>query len=112
MHTLKVQKKYYNMLKSGTKTIEFRLFDEKRQAIKIGDIIEFTNASHADDKFVAEVVNLYQAEDFEALCQKIDCWQAGFNTNAELIECLAEFYIPQQQKQFGVLGIEIKKIQL
>ena len=29
--------------KEGTKTIELRLFDEKRRKIQIGDIIEFSN---------------------------------------------------------------------
>ena len=41
MHKLNVKEKYYNMLKSGTKTIELRLFDEKRRKIKVGDTIEF-----------------------------------------------------------------------
>ena len=51
MHNMSVKEKYYNLLKSGKKTIELRLFDEKRQKIKIGDIIEFSNASNADDTF-------------------------------------------------------------
>ena len=32
----------YEKIKNGTKTIEFRLYDEKRQHIKIGDKIEFS----------------------------------------------------------------------
>ena len=112
MHNLNVKEKYYNMLKSGVKTIELRLFDEKRQNIKIGDIIEFANHDNTADKFLAEVINLYRADDFMGLCRKISCQKAGFQTNEELVNCLEEFYEPQKQKQFGVLGIEIKKIQL
>lgn len=33
------------MIKSGEKTIELRLFDEKRQCIKVGDEIEFVNTN-------------------------------------------------------------------
>ena len=33
MHKLNVKEKYYNMLKLGTKTIELRLFDEKRRDV-------------------------------------------------------------------------------
>ena len=33
----------FEMIKSGEKTIEIRLFDEKRQQIKAGDKIVFTN---------------------------------------------------------------------
>ncbi len=110
MHKMNVKEKYYNMLKSGQKTIELRLFDEKRQSIEIGDVIEFTNADNVSDKFLAEVVNLHRTGDFATLCHKISCHQAGFETNEELISCLAEFYTPEKQKHFGVLGIEIKRV--
>ena len=110
MHTLKVQEKYYNLLKSGVKTIELRLFDEKRRAIKIGDIIEFSNVSNADDKFKAKVVNLHRAGNFKALCEEIDCRSAGFATDEELIKALGGFYSMERQKEFGVVGIEIERV--
>lgn len=110
MHTLNVKDKYYNMLKSGTKVIELRLFDDKRKKIKVGDIIEFTNVSDAKDKFLAKVVKLHQANDFADLCRKIDCCLAGFDTNDKLIEVLEEFYSLERQKELGVVGIEIQKI--
>ena len=37
---MKLQPEYYNFILNGTKRIEIRLFDEKRQQIKIGDIIK------------------------------------------------------------------------
>lgn len=110
MHKLNVQEKYYNLLKSGVKTIELRLFDEKRRAIKIGDIIEFTNLSDSTDTFHAKVINLHKAGDFVSLCEKIDCRKAGMNTNDELIKVLEEFYAAERQKELGVVGIEVKKI--
>jgi len=110
MHKLNVQEKYYNMLKQATKTIELRLLDDKRKNIKIGDVIEFSNNSNAKDTFLAQVVKLYQADSFEALCHKIDCRHAGFNTNQDLMMVLEEFYSLERQKEFGVIGIEVKKI--
>lgn len=110
MHKLKVNEKYYNMLKAGTKTIELRLFDEKRQTIKIGDTIEFSNNSNLEDKFSAKVINLHFAENFAALCQKIACNNAGFANNESLIKTMEEFYSLEKQKKFGVVGIEIKKL--
>ncbi|MBO5284671.1 MAG: hypothetical protein J6B00_02215, partial [Alphaproteobacteria bacterium] len=68
MHKLNVQEKYYNLLKSGAKTIELRLYDEKRQAILIGDTIEFSSLSDITDTFKANVINLHKAESFAALC--------------------------------------------
>ena len=97
------------MLKLGAKTIELRLFDEKRQKIKIGDIIEFTNNSDTDDKFTAQVINLHRASSFVELCKNIDCRNAGFPSNEELIDVLEEFYSKDRQREFGVVGIEIQK---
>ena len=110
MHKLNVKVKYYNLLKSGSKTIELRLYDEKRQAIHIGDVIEFSNASDAGDKFRAEVIALHRAESFVALCEKIDCRKAGMADKEELLKVLSEFYPEPRQKAFGVVGIEVKRI--
>lgn len=109
MHKLNVKEKYYNMLKSGTKTIELRLFDEKRKRIEVGDIIEFSNNSDADDKFMAQVINLHKAINFVELCKNINCRNAGFASNDELIDVLEEFYSKDRQREFGVVGIEIQK---
>lgn len=110
MHQMNVKEKYYHLLKSGSKTIELRLFDDKRQNIKVGDYIEFSNSSDADDQFISQVIALHRAGSFAELCQKIDCKKAGFSSNHELIEVLKEFYSQERQKEFGVVGIEIKLI--
>ena len=110
MHTMNVKTRYYNLLKSGEKTIELRLFDEKRQKIKIGDEILFSDSSNQNDSFKAIVLNLYRAESFKKLCKMILPAQAGFSSEQELVGCLEEFYPPSVQKKFGIVGIEIKKI--
>ena len=110
MHTMKVQTKYYNLLKSGTKTVELRLWDEKRQLIKVGDEITFSDLSNPSDTFVARVLALHRAESFDALCDIVPVAQAGFSTKEELIDGLQEFYTPKAQKQYGVVGIEVKRI--
>ena len=40
-HELKLQPNFFNYVKYGTKRIELRLYDEKRQKINIGDTIIF-----------------------------------------------------------------------
>ena len=110
MHTMNVKTKYYNLLKSGKKTIELRLFDEKRQKIQVGDEIVFSDSSNQDDNFKAIVLKLHRAESFDALCNIILPDKAGFSTKEELISVLEEFYTPSAQKKFGVVGIEIKKL--
>lgn len=38
----------FEMIKSGEKTIELRLYDEKRRAVGVGDTIEFTSAESGE----------------------------------------------------------------
>ena len=42
-HEMKLQEVPFKMIKKGIKTIEMRLYDEKRKKISIGDSIHFTN---------------------------------------------------------------------
>jgi len=107
---MKVQTKYYNLLKSSIKTVELRLWDEKRQLIKAGDEITFSDLSNPADAFTAQVLALHRADSFDELCNIISPAQAGFATKEELIACLQEFYTPEAQKQYGVVGIEVKRI--
>ena len=45
-HIMNLNDTPYNMIKSGRKTIELRLYDEKRRMISIGDEIEFVIANN------------------------------------------------------------------
>ena len=47
LHEMTLFPKPYASISSGQKTIELRLYDEKRQSIHIGDQIRFTNTEDA-----------------------------------------------------------------
>ena len=51
VHNMKLNPYPFEMIKSGQKTIELRLLDEKRQLIKVGDTIVFTNTSTNENNF-------------------------------------------------------------
>ena len=40
LHKMKLKLSPFEKIKDGSKTIELRLYDEKRQKVKIGDFIE------------------------------------------------------------------------
>lgn len=109
MHIMSVKEKYYNMLKSGKKIIELRLFDDKRKLINIGDTIEFYNVSDENDRFQAFVTNLHKAANFEKLCHMIEPNKAGFDNKEDLLKVLEEFYPVEKQNKTGVVGIEVTK---
>lgn len=107
---MNLQPKYFDFIKDGTKRIQLRLYDEKRQSIQIGDIIEFTKSEN--EKFKAEVVGLLRYDSFADLFEDFDISILADSsmTKQELLEVLGEFYSEEKQAEFGVIGIRIKLI--
>lgn len=105
LHKMKLNEDPFNRIKNGTKTIEFRLFDEKRQQIKIGDQIEFSKLPDLQEKLLVDVIELYREDTFENLFRKLytDKEEIARKTNA-----MYEIYSPEKEHQYGVLGIGIK----
>ncbi|MBQ8156163.1 ASCH domain-containing protein, partial [Candidatus Saccharibacteria bacterium] len=110
-HEMNLQPKYFDFIKDGTKRIELRLFDEKRQQIQLGDTIEFTKSKN--EKFTAEVIGLLRYNSFNDLFEDFDISILADKsmTKQELLDVLSEFYTPEKQAKFGVLGIRLKLLQ-
>ena len=111
-HILKLQPKYFDYINDGTKRIELRLYDEKRQKINIGDIIVFQKEPELDITMNVRVVGLLRYNTFEELFDdfNIEIMADKSMTKQELLNVLEEFYTPKKQKQYGVVGIHIEKI--
>lgn len=106
-HKMKLQNNPFEMIKSKTKTIEMRLFDEKRSKINIGDVIEFTNISNGEIMKV-KVLNLYKFSTFADLYKNFDKVKLGYKEN-ELAkpEDMEKYYAADEINKYGVVGIEI-----
>lgn len=111
-HKMKLQPKYYNFILNGTKRIEVRLFDEKRQQIKIGDIIKFLKESDLNESFNAEVIGLLRYNSFEDMFKDFDISILSDKSMSkeELIGVLEQFYTKEEQEKYGVLGIRIELV--
>lgn len=109
-HEMNLQPKYFDFMQDGTKRIELRLYDEKRQQIELGDEIEF--AKSETDKLRAKVIGLLRYESFEKLFEDfpIEVLADKSMTKDELLAALAEFYTPEKQAQYGVLGIRFELV--
>ena len=110
-HKMKLNPKSFEKIKSGEKTIEIRLFDEKRQKLSIGDNIEFTNPADRKENIIVEVVDLLQYSKFENLIADKDmkCFGCKENYSKEkFLKGIYEIYTQEQERIYGVLGIEIK----
>lgn len=109
-HEMKLHNQPFEKIKNGTKTIELRLNDEKRQLLKIKDIIEFTNRQTLE-KILVEIEELHKYPSFEELYKHFDKISLGYNENEEANpKDMEEYYSKEEQDKYGVVGIQIKKI--
>ena len=109
-HEMKLNNGPFKNIKNGTKKIELRLNDEKRQLLKIKDLIEFTNRETLEQLLV-EIENLYHYPSFEELYKHFDKVAMGYKEDEEADpKDMEEYYSKEEQEKYGVLGIEIKKV--
>lgn len=104
-HTLQLASAPYSAIVAGIKTIESRLFDDKRQLIQLGDTIEFINRESTESVLV-RVVGLLRYETFHSLFSHNNPSKFGGESVEWLEDQINEFYSVEQQKQDGVIGIE------
>ena len=111
-HKMKLQPEYYNFILNGTKRIEIRLFDEKRQQIKIGDIIKFLKEPELNESFNAKVIGLLRYNSFKDMFKDCDISILSDKsmTKEELIDVLEQFYTKEKQEKYGILGIRFELI--
>ena len=105
IHKMKLNESPFERIKDGTKTIEFRLYDEKRQTVKIGDKIEFSKLPNLQEKLLVDVIDLYREDTFENLFRKL------YSDEEEILrkaKSMYDIYLPEKERQYGVLGIKIK----
>ena len=105
IHKMKLNESPFERMKSGTKTIEFRLFDEKRKAIRVGDKIEFSKLPDLQVKLLVDVVELYRENTFENLFRKLYTDEEEITRKTK---AMYEIYSPEKEQQYGILGIKIK----
>lgn len=112
IHEMKLQPKYYNYILNGTKRIEIRLYDKKRQNIKLGDTIKFFKEPELVEFLNAKVIGILIYSSFEEMFKDFDVSVLADKsmTKKQLMNDLEQFYTEEKQKQYGVLGIKIELI--
>ena len=111
-HQMKLNPGPFAMIAKGLKTIELRLNDSKRQGIRVGDLIVFTN-TESGKKLTTEVIALHPFADFAGLYKTLPLEKCGYLPE-ELVTAspkdMEAYYSLTQQAECGVLGIEIQVI--
>ncbi len=112
IHEMSLRDRPYRAIAGGWKTVELRLFDEKRQAILVGDLIRFTHGD-TGESMTAEVAALHRCADFEALyaalLPRYGAEALGYTADeTPMAADMLDYYPADRIARYGVVGIEIQ----
>lgn len=102
----------FNRVRDGKKTFEFRVRDEKRSQVSIGDTITFVNRDNPDFTVTTKVTALLHYKTFEELANDIHARYLGEPgmTTKKFLEGMYQFYSKREEQEFGVLGIKVELV--
>lgn len=111
-HEMGLQQKYYDLIASGIKVYEVRLYDEKRKNIKIGDNIIFFKEPDRVERLKTMVEEIKIFPSFEEMLKVIDVNEIGFNNeeHSSILEIYHKFYSSEEENKHGVVAIKVKVI--
>ena len=111
IHNMKLVRSAFSKIANGSKTIEMRLNDEKRQKIIVGDTILF-ECTGSNDSIYCEVAALHKFKDFAELYNNLPIYKCGYDDiNVANPADMLKYYTEEQIGKYGVLGIEFGNIQ-
>lgn len=110
IHYMKLKDVPFEKIKAGKKTVELRLYDDKRRKINIGDTIIFSNILSENNKLAVIVKDLYIYKSFRDLFKKISPKECGNPSDESIeyaVEHMREYYSLEDEQRYGVIGIKI-----
>ena len=114
-HQMHLQDNYHKMIHEGTKRIEVRLYDEKRQKVELGDEIEFIPMSGKVDprnRCIMKVIGILRYQNFKDLFADYPMRmlaEEGYSEDV-LLGDLEKLYTPGLQNTYGVVGFRLEKV--
>ena len=111
LHEMRLKEEPFCKIWEGKKTIELRLYDEKRRLLQIGDEILFTPLSGGAERIRVRVVKLHLFDSFQALYEALPLEQCGYDVTTMATAKASDmdaYYSPEEQARYGVVGIEMQ----
>ena len=112
-HQMNLHAAPFEAIARGIKTIELRLYDEKRRLINVGDEIEFTNCKSSERKLCCRVIALHVFSSFAQLYANLPLLKCGYTEEDVAAADPSDmdlYYSKEEQAEYGVVGIEIQLI--
>ena len=114
IHKMKINDNAFLRMNNGTKVREYRINDDKRRKVQIGDIIEFHKMSNQEDiidmkvkditiyKTIKDAIKEYFDKDFSCRHKDIDSTVQSFYDKG--------FVTKEEKEKYGMVIFHIKKI--
>lgn len=111
-YLMKLNPKYFEYMKNGTKEIEIRLNDNKRKHLKVGDEIIFQKEPKLKEELYTKVEELFIEKSFEDAIMNLEIQQYADQeeTRENFLKDLYEFYTKEQENKYGVVAIKVRKV--
>ena len=110
-HTMNLKPEPFSQIACGAKTIELRLYDEKRQKIAVGDTLIFSSSEDMGKKLYCKVKALHIFESFAELYRALPLEKCGYLPHELPFASPSDmniYYPEEKQREFGVVGIELE----
>ena len=103
IHEMRLDPDIFEQIENGNKTIEYRLYDEKRRKIKVGDKIEFKKRPDFKEIILVDVIEIYTEKTFENLFRKFYSDEDKIKESASYMN---RFYSPEKIEKHGAIAIK------
>ena len=109
---MKLQETPFEKIGSGQKTVEMRLYDEKRRMLNVGDKIVFSKQGEEDKKIKVKITKINTFKSFEELYKfYTDKKVLGYDEKEKAsFKDMEKYYPKEKQKREGVVAIEFEVI--
>ena len=110
LHRMHLDPEAFAAMEDERKTIELRLYDEKRRRIQAGDVIRFESTDDDTDVLFAQVTGLRFFASFDELYAALPLSACGYAPEAAKTASprdMDRYYSPEAQRKWGVVGIEL-----
>lgn len=90
---MRLYKKFFNLVKSGRKTVEVRRWDQKRMKLRVGDIIVFSCHEKPADSLAVVVRKMRRYPNIGSLAKEELPYSIGLDRPEQVEESLFDIYL-------------------
>lgn len=106
---MRLEKKPFELLKSGKKVWEIRLNDDKRKCVGVGDEIVFMKRPELEERLPMIVEEKVPFTNVQRLLDKIDLSEIGdYGNELEFIQQLMTHYTPGEMNEKGLIAFRVR----